>query len=158
LATQVAGARADRVGVRCRAGSVAVRIANLVRGEEACRSDDAFEVGATGAVAIPEIGHVAAAFDDSRVVALATPTVVEVGAGVVDDAGASDGDARAPRAFGIVGAGRVLVRSGNADTVGLTETREVPERLTALPWAGVIGAAVTFLGGSVLAVVAADAG
>jgi hypothetical protein len=55
-----------------------------MRCQIAARPNVADDIGTAGAVAIPEVGHVPAAFDDTGVVALAAPPVVEVGVGVLD--------------------------------------------------------------------------
>ena len=72
-------------GVGARSG-VGARRARRVRGPTAARADVAERVGTTRAVAVPEIGHVAATLADAGIVAVARPAVVEVGVGVLDDA------------------------------------------------------------------------
>ncbi len=102
-----------------------------MRCQIAARPDVADDVRTAGAVAIPEVGHVPAAFDDTGVVALAAPPVVEVGVGVLDH----------PRA-------RLV----------LTEAGEEAEGRTAFAGTCRVGRAVALFARLIQAAVTADAG
>ncbi len=129
LATEVAGVRTHGIRVGGGAGGVGGRRARLVRGERAARTDSTLDVGAGRPVAVPEIGHVAAPFDDAGIVAHALPPDVEIGVRMLDDA-------RPRRA--------------------LTETGEEPERRAALARTRGVGDPVALFVPLIQSVVAAD--